>query len=293
MLGIWLGVAQVMISGYQPIAEHTWVQLNPEYYPLARTPPAMFVAWRGNQFPPLAQKQKQGRWQILFPARLVPPFDLFEGEAQLSKTYLARLQRIDEMAYGVAPGQAVAMMRHGSRSPVDVDTAQSATPFIAEFHIPQGAFGGIDIPIPADNSEPLLATLGLTPRAAGMLSTSVMKPADMTLASRVAESSVTSDTMLTLSAPAAGTQHTVCHQVAAGETLWRIANQLSSARGADTYSYLLALVAENQGRLGNSIHVMTGDGLYCPRAETLAQFDALSPAQRQQQFARLEQGLRR
>ncbi|TNH90409.1 hypothetical protein [Aeromonas sobria] len=280
MLGIWLGVAQVMISGYQPIAEHTWVQLNPEYYPLARTPPAMFVAWRGNQFPPLAQKQKQGRWQILFPARLVPPFDLFEGEAQLSKTYLARLQRIDEMAYGVAPGQAVAMMRHGSRSPVDVDTAQSATPFIAEFHIPQGAFGGIDIPIPADNSEPLLATLGLT-------------PADMTLASPVAESSVTSDTMLTLSAPAAGMQHTVCHQVAAGETLWRIANQLSSAQGADTYSYLLALVAENQGRLGNSIHVRTGDGLYCPRAETLAQFDALSPAQRQQQFARLEQGPRR
>lgn len=280
MLGIWLGVAQVMISGYQPIAEHTWVQLNPEYYPLARTPPAMFVAWRGNQFPPLAQKQKQGRWQILFPARLVPPFDLFEGEAQLSKTYLARLQRIDEMAYGVAPGQAVAMMRPGSRSPVDVDTAQSVTPFIAEFHIPQGVFGGIDIPIPADNSEPLLAKLGLT-------------PADMTLASRVAESSVTSDTMLTLSAPAAGTQHTVCHQVAAGETLWRIANQLSSARGADTYSYLLALVAENQGRLGNSIHVRTGDGLYCPRAETLAQFDALSPAQRQQQFARLEQGPRR
>ncbi|MGL4776014.1 MAG: hypothetical protein ACRCWT_06320, partial [Aeromonas veronii] len=84
MLGIWLSVAQVVISGYQPIAEQTWVQLNPEYYPLARTPPAMFVAWRGNQFPPLAQKQKLGSWQILFPARLVPPFDLFEGEAQLS-----------------------------------------------------------------------------------------------------------------------------------------------------------------------------------------------------------------
>ncbi len=293
MLGIWLGVAQVMISGYQPIAEHTWVQLNPEYYPLARTPPAMFVAWRGNQFPPLAQKQKQGRWQILFPARLVPPFDLFEGEAQLSKTYLARLRRIDEMAYGVASGQAIAVMQQGSRSPVDVDTAQSVTPFIAEFHIPQGAFGGTDMPIPADNSEPLLAKLGLTPRAAGMLSSRGMKPADMTLASSVAESSVSRDTMLTLSAPAAGTQHTVCHQVAAGETLWRIANQLSSARGADTYSYLLALVAENQGRLGNSIHVRTGDGLYCPRAETLAQFDALSAAQRQQQFARLEQGPRR
>jgi Tfp pilus assembly protein FimV len=82
----------------------------------------------------------------------------------------------------------------------------------------------------------------------------------------------------------------VCHQVAAGETLWRIANQLSSARGADTYSYLLALVAENKPRLGKSIRVRTGEGLYCPRAETLARFDALSPAQRQQQFAQLEQG---
>lgn len=40
---------------------------------------------------------------MLFPARLVPPFDLFEGEAQLSKAYLARLRRIDEAAYGLAP----------------------------------------------------------------------------------------------------------------------------------------------------------------------------------------------
>ncbi len=115
MLGIWLSVAQVVISGYQPIAEQTWVQLNPEYYPLARTPPAMFVAWRGNQFPPLAQKQKHGRWQILFPARLVPPFDLFEGEAQLSKTYLARLRRIDEMAYGVVPGRLLRLVQSCSR----------------------------------------------------------------------------------------------------------------------------------------------------------------------------------
>lgn len=36
------------------------------------------------------------------------PFRSVRGEAQLSKTYLARLRRIDEMAYGVAPGQAVA-----------------------------------------------------------------------------------------------------------------------------------------------------------------------------------------
>jgi hypothetical protein len=286
MLGIWLSMAQVVISGYQPIAEQTWVQLNPEYYPLARTPPAMFVAWRGNQFPPLAQKQKQGRWQILFSARLEPPFDLFEGEAQLSKTYLARLRRIDEMAYGVAPGQAVVVVQQGRGS--SLDNPQQIPPFIAEFRTPQGALGGVGLPMQTDESEPLLDRLGLTPRTVGMAGPGGMKSADMALASRVGASS--SDAILTLSVPAAGAQQTVCHQVAAGETLWRIANQLSSAQGADTYSYLLALVAENQPRLGNSIRVKTGDGLYCPRAETLAQFDAMSPAQRQQQFARLEQG---
>ncbi|MFQ1895932.1 hypothetical protein ACK36K_01125 [Aeromonas veronii] len=291
MLGIWLSVAQVVISGYQPIAEQTWVQLNPEYYPLARTPPAMFVAWRGNQFPPLAQKQKHGRWQILFPARLVPPFDLFEGEAQLSKTYLARLRRIDEMAYGVVPGQAVAagaIVQQGSGSP-DYQ-AQPVAPFIAEFRTPQDAFGSVDMSTDPAESEPLLAQLGATFRTAGMSGAKGdegVASDHMALASHTASLSAGSDAMLTLSAPA---PQTVCHQVAAGETLWRIANQLSSARGADTYSYLLALVAENQPRLGKSIRVRTGEGLYCPRAETLARFDALSPAQRQQQFARLEQG---
>lgn len=291
MLGIWLSVAQVVISGYQPIAEQTWVQLNPEYYPLARTPPAMFVAWRGNQFPPLAQKQKHGRWQILFPARLVPPFDLFEGEAQLSKTYLARLRRIDEMAYGVAPGQAVAagaIVQQGSGFPGY--SAQFIAPFIAEFRTPQDAFGGVDIPTDTDESEPLLAQLGVTFRTAGMTGAGEMSGEGVALASSTASLSTDSDAMLTLSDPAAGSPQTVCHQVAAGETLWRIANQLSSAQGVDTYSYLLALVAENQPQLGKSIRVRTGAGLYCPRAETLAQFDALSPAQRQQQFARLEQG---
>ena len=291
MLGIWLSVAQVVISGYQPIAEQTWVQLNPEYYPLARTPPAMFVAWRGNQFPPLAQKQKHGRWQILFPARLVPPFDLFEGEAQLSKTYLARLRRIDEMAYGVAPGQAVAagaIVQQGSGFPGY--SAQSIAPFIAEFRTPQDAFGGVDIPTDTDESEPLLAQLGVTFRTAGMTGADALIGGGMALASSTASLSAGSDAMLTLSDTAAGGPQTVCHQVAAGETLWRIANQLSSTQGVDTYSYLLALVAENQPRLGKSIRVRTGEGLYCPRAETLAQFDALSPAQRQQQFARLEQG---
>ncbi|MGN5136886.1 LysM peptidoglycan-binding domain-containing protein [Aeromonas sp. 164P] len=276
MLGVWLSVAQVVISGYQPIAEQTWVQLNPEYYPLARTPPAMFVAWRGNQFPPLAQKQKNGRWQILFPARLVPPFDLFEGEAQLSKTYLARLRRIDEMAYGVASVQAVAAVPQQSLSPLDENGPLA--PFIAEFSAPHPMPVQLAV-TPRYAAEPLLAMLGSVARAAG-------SNGELQLAA----GSSTDSTTLTLSAPAAGSGREVCHQVAPGETLWRIANQLSSRVGGDTYSYLLALVAENQARLGHSIRVKTGDGLYCPRAETLAQFDALSPAQRQQQFARLEQG---
>ena len=132
MLGIWLGVALVNISGYQPIAEQTWVQLNPEFYPVQRPVPPIFAAWRGNQFPPLEQRKKNGRWQILFPARLVPPFDLFEGEAQLSKAYLARLKRIDEMAYGMAPHSAVQPVASGSLSPED----QGGAAFIAEFSLP-------------------------------------------------------------------------------------------------------------------------------------------------------------
>ncbi|WP_033136428.1 hypothetical protein [Aeromonas finlandensis] len=278
MLGIWLSVAQVVISGYQPIAEQTWVQLNPEYYPLARTPPAMFVAWHGNQYPPLAQKQKHGRWQLLFPARLVPPFDLFEGEAELSKAYLARLRRIDEMAYGVAPAQMVAVGQPSYVSPLQGD--EPLAPFVAEFGVPRTGAQGLTTR-PAYEQEPLLTMLGVTANEAGM--------SGETRLVAVTATSIDSAT-LTLSAPVAGSGHEVCHQVAAGETLWRIANQLSSARGEDTYSYLLALVAENQQRLGNSIRVKTGDGLYCPSAERLAQFDALSPAQRQQQFARLEQG---
>ncbi|MGH1408167.1 MAG: hypothetical protein ACRAUW_01270 [Aeromonas sp.] len=276
MLGIWLSVAQVVISGYQPIAEQTWVQLNPEYYPLVRTPPAMFAAWRGNQFPPLAQKQKHGRWQILFPARLVPPFELFEGEAQLSKTYLARLRRIDEMAYGVVSDQTVAAVvpaLKGSGEPGYSE--QYIAPFIAEFRTPQDALGGVEIPDNSGESEPLLVQLGLTLRTDGMRG---VKGDERGMSADIAQSH------------SAGGTKSLCHQVATGETLWRIANQLSAARGADTYSYLLALVAENQQYLGRSIRVRTGDVLYCPRPETLAQFDALSPAQRQQQFARLEQG---
>lgn len=276
MLGIWLGVALVNISGYQPIAEQTWVQLNPEFYPVQRPVPSIFAAWRGNQFPPLEQRKKNGRWQILFPARLVPPFDLFEGEAQLSKAYLARLKRIDEMAYGMAPHQSV--LQAASLAPSF--EVQGAVAFVAEFSLPRERKARMPL------GEPLLARLG----GQGVAIQALARQGD-------AQPMATADsapepTTLTLSATAAGEASRVCHQVAAGETLWRIASQLQSkeAGGSDTYSYLLALVQENRDRMAKGIRVQAGLRLYCPTAQTLAQFDALSPAQRQQQFARLEQG---
>ncbi|MGY6037045.1 hypothetical protein [Aeromonas sp. AE23HZ002T15] len=272
MWGIWLGAALVNISGYQPIAEQTWVQLNPEYYPAHRAVPPIFVAWRGNQFPPLEQKKKNGRWQILFPARLVPPFDLFEGEAQLSKAYLARLKRIDEMAYGVSPHQGSAPVQAVAATEIEL----GMQPFIAEFSLPtRGA-------VRRQAGEPLLANLGYGPSLEGATR----------LASRpISVPEQGGEATLTLSAPAAGGSQP-CHRVAAGETLWRIASELISqgGSGTDTYSYLLALVEENRSSMGAGIKVRTGQSLYCPRAETLARFDAMSPAQRQQQFARLEQG---
>ena len=274
MLGIWLGVALVNISGYQPIAEQTWVQLNPEYYPVHRAVPPIFAAWRGNQFPPLEQKKKNGRWQILFPARLVPPFDLFEGEAQLSKAYLARLKRIDEMAYGMAPHSSVLPVTTASLSSQELGVA----PFIAEFSLPgTSAERGRML-----EAEPLLANL--MGRAAPIPQRTAAQIGAVQIASlgQGAEG-----TTLTLSTTAAEGASRVCHQVAAGETLWRIASQLQAqvGSGSDTYSYLLALVEENRP----GIRVQTGQRLYCPNAETLARFDAMSPAQRQQQFARLEQ----
>lgn len=274
MLGIWLGVALVNISGYQPIAEQTWVQLNPEFYPLYRAVPPIFAAWRGNQFPPLATKKKNGHWQILFPARLVPPFDLFEGEAQLSKAYLARLKRIDEMAYGMAPHQPVQSVTAVHQPSFE---ASGASAFIAEFSLPDPTRGWGRMV----QGEPLLARLVMPSlsRAGGSEQLATASPAP-------------EGATLTLSATAAGGEARVCHQVAAGETLWRIASQLQAqaGSGSDTYSYLLALVADNRPGMGKGIKVQTGQRLYCPKAETLAQFDALSPAQRQQQFARLEQG---
>lgn len=285
MLGVWLGVALVNISGYQPIAEQTWVQLNPEYYPVRSAVPPIFVAWRGNQFPPLEQKKKNGHWQILFPARLVPPFDLFEGEAELSKAYLARLKRIDEMAYGMAPHQGANPVVPASSPLAD----GGLSPLIAEFSLPRARGVGSRIP----TAEPLLASLvrqralGTAPSRAELAPVAPIDSGKVQLAAVRAQE----ETTLTLSPPAAGGPR-ICHQVAAGETLWRIASALVSqgANGADTYSYLLALVEENRTSMGKGIKVRTGQSLYCPRAETLAQFDAMSPAQRQQQFARLEQG---
>ncbi|MBS4637140.1 MULTISPECIES: hypothetical protein [Aeromonas] len=276
MLGIWLGVALVNISGYQPIAEQTWVQLNPEYYPVQRPVPPIFAAWRGNQFPPLEQRKKNGRWQILFPARLVPPFDLFEGEAQLSKAYLARLKRIDEMAYGMAPHQSVP---HTASSAPSFEVP-GAVAFVAEFSLPRDRKARMPL------EEPLLARLG----GQGVPTQALARQGDAQ--PMAATGSAPEPTTLTLSATAAGEASRVCHQVAAGETLWRIASQLQSkeAGGSDTYSYLLALVQENRDRMVKGIRVQAGLRLYCPTAQTLAQFDALSPAQRQQQFARLEQG---
>jgi hypothetical protein len=96
---------------------------------------------------------------------------------------------------------------------------------------------------------------------------------------------------LTLSATAAGEASRVCHQVARRNPVAHCRQlQSKEAGGSDTYSYLLALVQENRDRMAKGIQVQAGQRLYCPKAQTLAQFDALSPAQRQQQFARLEQG---
>ncbi|WP_146062549.1 hypothetical protein [Aeromonas hydrophila] len=287
MLGIWLGMAMVNISGYQPIAEQTWVQLNPEYYPLQRTPPAMFVAWRGNQFPTLELKKKKGRWQVLFPARLVPPFDLFEGEAELSKAYLARLRRIDEAAYGLAPVATPTYQHH-----VQQEVATLGVPFMVEFAAPQQP--GQPRSNSTEDAEPLLAVLNLRAadwQAPAMLLAQAGEGQDPALVSLASEPTAST---LTLAAPAAGGKR-VCHQVAAGETLWRIAAMLAQSgtvtgAAGDTYSYLLAIVDDNRALMGNGIRVKAGDTLYCPAPQTLARFDALSPAQRQQRFARLEQG---
>ncbi|MFG0832292.1 hypothetical protein ACF8OI_01840 [Aeromonas bivalvium] len=254
MLGFWLGMALVNISGYQPIAEQTWVSLNPEYYPLRREPPAIFAAWHGNQYPPLARRQHKGHWQILFPARLVPPFDLFEGEAQLSRAYLARLERIDEMAYGVASVQ-LAPQADG-----------------------EGQGAGPNQPVPVLPEFSLPHQYGLLSPLAGvhdrLLAASVGRPEART----AGEGS---------GAPGEG----ICHRVAPGETLWRIAATLAQGQGGDTYSHVLALYEVNRQRLGPRPQVKTGDALLCPPPRLLARYQALSPGERHQLFNRLDGSL--
>ncbi|MFM4803041.1 hypothetical protein [Aeromonas bivalvium] len=254
MLGFWLGMALVNISGYQPIAEQTWVSLNPEYYPLRREPPAIFAAWHGNQYPPLARRQHKGHWQILFPARLVPPFDLFEGEAQLSRAYLARLERIDEMAYGVASVQ-LAPQADG-----------------------EGQGAGPNQPVPVLPEFSLPHQYGLLSPLAGvhdrLLTASVGRPEALT----TGEGS---------GAPGEG----ICHRVAPGETLWRIAATLAQGQGGDTYSHVLALYEVNRQRLGPRPQVKTGDALLCPPPRLLARYQALSPGERHQLFNRLDGSL--
>jgi hypothetical protein len=61
-----VGVALVNISGYQPIAEQTWVQLNPEFYPVQRPVPPIFAAWRGNQFPHLNRERRMAAGRSSF-----------------------------------------------------------------------------------------------------------------------------------------------------------------------------------------------------------------------------------
>lgn len=254
MLGFWLGMALVNISGYQPIAEQTWVSLNPEYYPLRREPPAIFAAWHGNQYPPLARRQHKGHWQILFPARLVPPFDLFEGEAQLSRAYLARLERIDEMAYGVASVQ-LAPQADG-----------------------EGQGAGPNQPVPVLPEFSLPHQYGLLSPLAGVHERLLTAPVGQPEALTAEEGS---------GAPGEG----ICHRVAPGETLWRIAATLAQGQGGDTYSHVLALYEVNRQRLGPRPQVKTGDALLCPPPRLLARYQALSPGERHQLFNRLDGSL--
>ncbi|MGK4473137.1 type IV pilus assembly protein FimV [Aeromonas molluscorum] len=257
MLGLWLGMALVNISGYQPIAEQTWVSLNPEYYPLRQAPPPIFAAWHGNQYPPLASRQYKGHWQVLFPARLVPPFDLFEGQAQLSRAYLARLERIDEMAYGIA---SVEPAQPTNLNQVQVlEQATSHVPVLPEFSLPNqyGLLLG----------SPMLGYR--MPRQEHSVAPDLVEPA------------------LAKGEGVAG----ICHKVAPGETLWRIASTLAKGQGKETYSYVLALYEANRQQLGVKPVVKSGDVLRCPAPQLLASFEALTPAERHQQFNRLDGSL--
>ncbi|KUE78943.1 hypothetical protein ATO46_06435 [Aeromonas schubertii] len=234
MLLGWLALVSVNVSGYMPLAEQTWVSLDPAWYPTSRPLPQIFAAWHGNQFPVLETEQRHGRWQLLFPARLKPPFTLFEGAPQLSRVYQMRLRRIDEMAYGVSvrPGVTPA-----PASQIEMLPAQRV-PLIREW---------------AGWQEPW------HPKTAHTLREVEQAPA----------------------IDPSPLPQGVCHRVGAGETLWRIADNLARERGSDTYTLVLALHAENRARLGPRGQVRSGSELRCPGPDHLQRYQAMTAAQRQ------------
>ena len=88
---------------------------QPGFYPGATPRAAHFAAGGAISFPS-EQRKKKVRWQILFPARLVPRSICSKGEAELSKAYLARLRRIDEMVWHGAPPISTASRLGSPRS---------------------------------------------------------------------------------------------------------------------------------------------------------------------------------
>lgn len=263
MLIWWLGLTTVNISGYMPLAEQTWVALDPAWYPLSHPLPELFVAWHGNQYPVLERERRHGRWQVLFPARLKPPFALFEGSPTLSKVYLARLKRIDELAYGISSTQAVR----------EVGTSMGGT--VASV---ASAYGEV---------VPAWAGIAISHELAGrrlpwLVESGVRWPPVSDLP-RVSPPSVTSTPVQGLA-----TEPGACHKVGSGETLWRIASKLARDRNGNTYVYMLALHDENRARLGKRGQVISGSTLRCPSEAILARYGAMEQEERQALLATIE-----
>lgn len=232
MLAGWVLLTSVTISGYLPLAEQTWVALDPAWYPPGQPVPQVFVAWHGNQYPVLDTEQRNGRWQLLFPVRLTPPFTLFEGQASPTRRYLERLKRIDEMAYGI-----------------DLTAAPPAS----------GVTAGL---VPARSQAPFMPGLAgwqePWPGSAVSGSTTAGVPVNETYV--------------------AGKP---CHQVVAGETLWRVADRLARSQGGDTYAWVLALNESNRERLGPRAQTRVGSWLTCPVAKQLVRYQSMTIAARQ------------
>lgn len=262
MLIWWLGLTAVNISGYMPLAEQTWVALDPAWYPLSRPLPELFVAWHGNQYPVLERERRQGRWQVLFPARLTPPFALFEGSPTLSKVYQARLMRIDELAYGISSTQAAR----------EVGISMGTVPSLASAD---------------DEVVPAWAGIAISHELAGrrlpwLVESGVRWPPVSDLP-HVSAPSVASASVQGLAA-----EPEACHKVGSGETLWRIASKLARDRNGDTYVYMLALHDENRARLGKRGQVISGSTLRCPREAILARYGAMEQEERQALLATIE-----